>query len=72
MISSDSSDGNVEDFGKDVEDLSHKDPGVKLFAAGKLMRILNTYTEGKTEINPLDRRLIKGFYTTDHWELEHD
>jgi hypothetical protein len=52
--------------------LSHKDAGVKLFAVGKVMRILKSYTEGKTEINPLDRRLIKGFYTTDHWELEND
>ena len=48
------------------------DAGVKVFALGKILRILRSYTDGKTEINPLDRRLIKGFYTTDQWELEND
>jgi hypothetical protein len=36
------------------------------------MKILKSYTDDKIEINALDRRLIKGFYTTDHWELEND
>ena len=65
VISSDSCDGFQEDFGRDVKDLSHVDHGVKVFALGKIMRILKSYTDGKTEITPLDRRLIKGFYTTD-------
>jgi len=36
------------------------------------MKILKNYTDQKNPINPLDKRLIKGFYTTYHWELEND
>jgi len=55
-----------------MQEITHPDAGVKLFAVGKIMKILKSYTDDKIEINALDRRLIKGFYTTDHWELEND
>ena len=72
MISSDDSDFERDDFSKEVKELAHKDAGVRMFAAGNMMRILKSYTDKRNPINPLDKRLIKGFYTTDHWELEND
>ena len=72
VISSDSSDVSQDDFGQDVRNLSHKEPGVKLFQMGKVAQILRSYSNDKMPIDSLDKRLVKGFYTNDQWELEHD
>ena len=72
VLSSDSSDAGGDTFGKEVKDIGHPDPGVKLFALGEIMRILKSYTSTRKPITDLDKKLIKGFYTTDAWELEND
>ena len=72
VISSDGSDAGGDTFGKEVQDMGHPDPGVKLFALGEVMRILKSYTSTREPITALDKKLIKGFYTTDAWELEND
>jgi len=72
VISSDDSDFERDDFSKEVKELAHKDAGVRMFAAGNMMRILKSYTDKRNPINPLDKQLIKGFYTTNRWELEND
>jgi hypothetical protein len=44
---------------------------VRMFRLIKVQNILNTFSELKT-LTPLDIRLLKGFYTANHFELEQN
>ena len=48
-----------------MENLSLKDPMKRIFTLGKINRTLNSYTNAK-KLSSLDKRLLKGFYVTEH------
>lgn len=50
--------------------MTNKDPMQRVFALGKLNRILKVYTDSTK--TAFDRRLLKGFYINDNEELEND
>lgn len=57
-----------ENFEEHFEDLSHKHPMTRVFALGKLNRVLERFKNA--ELSPLDIRLLKGFYV-DNWNELH-
>jgi len=60
-------DGDDEDFVEVFENLTHKKPMVRVFALGKLNRILQSFENKK--LSSMDRRLLKGFYVQNMKEL---
>ena len=52
-----------------MDDFNNKDKVVSVFAAGSIFKALSSYKKG--QLDKLDRRLLKGFYTTNRLELQH-
>jgi hypothetical protein len=50
--------------------LTHAEPLVRVFALGKLNRVLRNYD--KSKLSKLDIRFLKGFYIQNHDELHAD
>jgi len=63
-------DGDDEDFVEVFENLTHKKPMVRVFALGKLNRILQSFENKK--LSSMDRRLLKGFYVQNMKELQNE
>lgn len=52
-----------------MDSLKAADPMERIFAMGRIKRALGNYEDQKEDITGLDKRLLKGFYTADKWEL---
>jgi hypothetical protein len=52
-----------------MDSLKATDPMERVFAMGRIKRALGNYEDQKDDITGLDKRLLKGFYTADKWEL---
>lgn len=70
VIDSDSHVSEDHDFGMEyaMDDMKSEDPMRRMFALGRAKRALSNYDE-KEELTAFDKRLLKGFYTKDKWEL---
>lgn len=44
----------------------------RVFALGKVHRALAEFADDKGPPDPTTKKLLKGFYTQDRWELEND
>lgn len=45
----------------------------RVFTLGKIHRALREFTDDKDTVpSQITKRLLKGFYTQDRWELEND
>lgn len=51
-----------------MDDMKSEDPMRRMFALGRAKRALANYDE-KEVLTSFDKRLLKGFYTKDKWEL---
>ena len=73
VISSDSTDNMSSDYAELVNGLEHPKPMQRIFTLGKVNRALREYVDDDAEkMTPMTKRLLKGFYTQDRWELEND
>ena len=72
MISSDSSDNPSSDYGELINGLNSEKPMARVFTLGKIHRALREFTDDRGPMNNATKRLLKGFYTQDRWELEND
>lgn len=72
VISSDSTDNPSSDYGEMVNGLNHAKPMPRVFTLGKIHRALAEFTDDKGPPDQTTKRLLKGFYTQDRWELEND
>jgi len=52
-----------------MDSLKAADPMERIFAMGRIKRAIGNYEDQKADITGLDKRLLKGFYTADKWEL---
>ena len=44
----------------------------RVFTLGKVHRALAEFADDREPPTPATKRLLKGFYTQDRWELEND
>jgi len=70
VISSTSAFESDMSFKETLGGLTNNNPMERAFALGKINRALRNF-EGE-ELDPLSKRLIKGFYVNDRWELIND
>lgn len=52
-----------------MEAMKDEDPMARIFALGRAKRALKNYQDQDDQLSPFDKRLLKGFYTKDKWEL---
>ena len=71
VISSDSTENASSDYAELVNGLEHPKPMQRIFTLGKVHRALREYVDDP-KVTPMSKRLLKGFYTQDRWELEND
>ena len=69
VISSDSAEVSEEDNEVTIMNLNHKEPMERVFALGKINRVLSNYAN--KDLDKFDKRLLKGFYINDINELEN-
>jgi len=73
VISSDSTSNQSSDYAELINGLHHENPMPRIFALGKINRAMGEFADDDKNTRPSDmtRRLLKGFYTQDRWELEN-
>ena len=62
----------MSDFGETINGLNHEKSMHRIFTMAKVHRALRTFTDNKEPQDQTTKRLLKGFYTKDSWELEND
>jgi len=56
-------------MGYAMDAMKDEDPMARIFALGRAKRALKNYQNQDHKLSPFDKRLLKGFYTKDKWEL---
>ena len=72
VISSDSTANESSDYAELINGLQHEEMMPRIFALGKVNRALSEFVDDEHKPDSMTKRLLKGFYTQDRWELEND